>query len=114
MTSLPWYTSASRRAAFRLMSALPGVLAKEGAEGFFVIGLDAVRSPWQRPVGLAFKVSDGAGEDARGRDVAVAAALLRLGVARPDERGVLRALVTNPLRSVAGTPVGEVRGVLAL
>lgn len=113
MTSLPWYTSASHRGAFRLMTSLPGVLAKEGAEGFFVIGLCEERSPWRRPVGLAFKVSDGAGEEARGRDVAVAAALLGLDVARVDEREALRELTTRTMLNAAGRPIGEIRGVLS-
>jgi len=114
MTANPWLTSGSRRGAYRLMAALPGVLAKEGAEGFFVIGLGRERSPWGRPVGLAFKVADGAGEDARGRDVAVAAALLRLGVARAGERPALQELAHRPLLSVTGRDVGVVRGVLEL
>jgi L-asparaginase II len=114
MTANPWYTSGSRRLAFKLMREVPGLLAKEGAEGFFIVGVPSDRSPFGGPVGLAIKVIDGAGEGARGREPAVASALLSLGIASSEERPQLAALATEPLRNVAGRVIGEVRGVLQL
>lgn len=112
MTSHPWYTSGTHRLGYLLMKACPGLLAKEGAEGFFVVGIPSDRSPWGVPVGLALKVADGAGECARGREPAVASALLSLGVARHDEQGAVEALAAPPLCNVAGRVIGEIRGVL--
>lgn len=114
MTSRPWFTSGTHRLAFLLMRACPGLLAKEGAEGFFEVGIPACRSPWGVPAGLALKVEDGAGENARGREPAVASALLGLGVVHEVERPALEALARQPLRNVAGRVVGEIRGVLEL
>lgn len=114
MTGHPWYTSGTHRLAYLLMEACPGLLAKEGAEGFFEVGIPADRSPWGLPVGFALKVLDGAGEGARGREPAVASALLSLGVVRAEERSAVGALAAPPLRNVAGRVIGEVRGVLQL
>lgn len=114
MTRHPWFTSGTHRLAYVLMAACPGLLAKEGAEGFFEVGIPAERSPWGLPCGLALKVADGAGESARGREPAVASALLSLGAVRDSERPAVEALAAPPLRNVAGRVVGEVRGVLRL
>ncbi|HPW56666.1 MAG: asparaginase [Thermoanaerobaculaceae bacterium] len=114
MTGYPWFTSGTHRLAYNLMRVCPGLLAKEGAEGFFAVGIPADRSPWAVPVGFVMKVFDGAGEDARGREPAVASALLSLGLVRDTERPALEALATQPLRTVAGRVVGELRGVLRL
>jgi L-asparaginase II len=114
MTGHPWFTSGSRRLAFALMRSVPGVLAKEGAEGFFVVGLPAERSVWGRPVALALKVADGAGEDARGREPAVIRAVLDIAALSDDERERLEPLASPPLYNAAGRIVGVVRGVLKL
>lgn len=114
MTSHPWFTSGTHRLAFLLMRACPGLLAKEGAEGFFEVGIPADRSPWGTPVGLTLKVQDGAGEYARGREPAVASVLLSLGVVREAERPAVETLAAPPLRNVAGRVIGEIRGVLEL
>lgn len=114
MTGHPWFTSGTHRLAYNLMRVCPGLLAKEGAEGFFEVGIPADRSPWGVPVGFVIKVLDGAGEYARGREPAVASALLSLGVVRDAERPAVEALATPPLRNVAGRVVGELRGVLRL
>lgn len=114
MTSHPWLTSGTHRLAYLLMQACPGLLAKEGAEGFFEVGIPVDRSPWGVAAGFALKVQDGAGEYARGREPAVASALLSLGVVRDAERPAVEALAVPPLRNVAGRVIGEVRGVLEL
>lgn len=114
MTRHPWFTSGSHRLAYQLMRAAPGLLAKEGAEGFFEVGIPAERSPWGRAVALAMKVADGAGADARGREPAVASALLSLGVLAGSEVAAMEALASPPLVNAAGTVVGVTRGVLTL
>ena len=114
MTRHPWFTSGSHRLAYLLMRAAPGLLAKEGAEGFFAVGIPAERSPWGRPVALTVKVLDGAGEGARGRDPAVASALLSLGVLSPGEVAAVEALASRPLHTAAGRAVGVVRGILSM
>ncbi len=114
MTGNPWYTSGSRRFPFALMRAVPHLLAKEGAEGFFVVGIPRNRSPWSRPVALAVKVLDGGGEEARGREPGVLAALRSLDVLTGQECASLREWA-NPVRfNSPGDAVGEVRGTLRL
>ncbi len=114
MTNHPWFTSGSQRLAYQLMQAVPQLLAKEGAEGFFVVGIPRQRSPWGRAVALAVKVLDGAGEEARGREPGVLAALTSLGVLSQRERGLLQARANPPVHNSPGDVVGEVRGVLRL
>lgn len=67
-----------------LMSALPGVVAKDGAEGVYAVGLPDGR-------GVALKVLDGG---QRPRPVIMSAVLRRLGVHHPvlDEVGTVRVL----------------------
>lgn len=114
MTSNPWYTSGSRRFPYALMRAVPELLAKEGAEGFFVVGIPRQRSPWGRPVGLAVKVLDGGGEAARGREPGVLAALTSLGVVTERERESLREWANPIIFNGPGDAVGEVKGTLRL
>ncbi len=114
MTGCPWYTSGSRRLAYLVMAAAPGLLAKEGAEGLFVVGIPAVRSRWGEAVALAVKVLDGAGEDARGRDPGVVTALASIGALSSAESDALAAASAPAMRTASGRPVGVVRGVLRL
>lgn len=113
MTSQPWFTSGSCRLAYRLMTAAPGLLAKEGAEGFFIVGIPAERSPWGGAAGMALKVLDGGGESQRGREPAVLAALRSAGVLDGQEFANLAPLASPRLINAAGLDVGEVRGVLS-
>jgi L-asparaginase II len=114
MTAHPWFTSGSQRLPYQLMQAVPQLLAKEGAEGFFVVGIPRQRSPWGRAVALAMKVLDGAGEEARGREPGVLAALVSLDVLSKGERELLHARANPPIHNSPGEVVGEVRGVLRL
>jgi L-asparaginase II len=90
----PAYVSGTRRDERALHEGLPGVVAKAGAESVYAVGLPDGR-------GVALKIDDGS---ARGRAVAMAGILLRLG---------LDADVLHQQASVAvlggGRPVGEVR-----
>lgn len=114
MSAHPWLTSASQRLPYHLMRVVPQLLAKEGAEGFFVVGIPRQRSPWARAVALAMKVIDGAGEEARGREPGVLAALISLDVLSKDERKLLHMWLNPPILNSPGDVVGEVRGVMRL
>ncbi len=99
----PAYVSGTRRDELRLLRAVPGAIAKLGAEACYVVALPDGRA-W------AVKVDDGGD---RARAVVMATALIRDGVA--DEAGVeagtLRELATAALRGGAEV-VGDVRAVL--
>lgn len=98
MRAWPEYVGGTRRDVTRLMAGIPGLLAKDGAEGVFLVGLEDGRA-------VAIKVLDGAD---RARIVALSEILLGLGV---------RAGVLDELRQTlvlgGGLPVGFVRPALA-
>lgn len=92
MTQFPELIGDERRDATRLMRAVPGLMAKEGAEGVFAAALPS-------GVAIAVKVADGASRT----DGVVCAALLRAaGVDVPADA------VAAPILG-HGRPVGEVR-----
>ena len=90
----PEYVSGTRRDELALHRGLPGVVAKAGAESVYAVGLPDGR-------GVALKIDDGS---ARGRPVAMAAVLQRLGLVAD----VLTAQASIPVLG-GGRPVGEVR-----
>ncbi|QSB14510.1 asparaginase [Natronosporangium hydrolyticum] len=83
----------------RLMSAVPGLLAKSGAEGVSAVAVPGVGA-------VALKVDDGA---ARARLPVLVAALRQLGV--PAEQ--LAELVDSPVLG-GGRPVGAVRSLVCV
>jgi len=90
MSSHPWHVAGSGRDATRVMQAVPGLVAKDGADGVYAAGL--------RDGGaLAFKIADGSG---RPRPVVLAAALAVAGADVGD-------LGATPVLG-HGRPVGEV------
>jgi L-asparaginase II len=91
----PLFVGGTGRFVTRLLAAVPGLLAKDGAEGVFAAALPDGRA-------LAVKIADGA---QRPVPATVAAALAALGVAVPDEIGRVDVLGH-------GVPVGVVRAVL--
>ncbi|MDP9444466.1 MAG: asparaginase [Actinomycetota bacterium] len=93
----PEYASGTSRDETRLLRALPGAVAKGGAEGVYATGLPDGRA-------VALKILDGG---ARARPVVMAAALRRLGLEHP----VLDEQATAPVLG-GGTPVGAVRATL--
>ena len=97
MTAHPELVGGSRRDVTRFMRAVPGLVAKDGAEGVYVVAL-------ADGTGVAIKVEDGSD---RARQVALAAILVRLGVA-PES---LADLLTIPMLGGGGR-VGEVRAAL--
>ncbi len=91
MTNHPELVGGERRDVTRLMRAVPGLMAKDGAEGVFAAALPDGRA-------AAVKISDGA---SRAAGVVVAAALAAAGVdVDPSQFG-------EPIRG-HGEPVGSV------
>lgn len=96
MRAHPQMVGGSRREVTAVMSAVPGLVLKDGAEGVYVGALPDGRA-------FALKILDGSD---RARTVTIAAVLSAMGF---EEE-------MNPWRSVDvlghGTPVGEVRSTL--
>lgn len=91
----PWLVGGTGREVTAVMQAVPGLLAKEGAEGVYGAALPGVGA-------VALKVEDGAG---RAAPVALVAALRVLGVA---SSAVLDELA-RPAVLGGGKAVGELR-----
>ncbi len=100
MRAHPEWTSGTDRPERALMTAVPGLLLKAGAEGVEGFALADGRAG-------AFKIEDGA---ARGRVPVTVALLRRLGVeAEPGvDQAALEALATSPVTG-GGQVVGEIR-----
>jgi L-asparaginase II len=97
MTTYPEMVGGERRDVTRLMRAVPGLVAKDGAEGVMAVALPDGRA-------VALKIADGAN---RARPAVLVAALERLGVD-------VDAVAPNVAQYVLGhgEPVGVVRAVL--
>lgn len=93
MNRHPEMVGGDGRDVTRLMAALPGVVAKDGAEGVYAVGLSDGR-------GAALKVLDGS---QRPRPVVMAALLARLGIEHPVLAEIGRAPVLGH-----GKQVGQV------
>ena len=93
----PTWVGGTGRDVTRLLAAVPGLVAKDGAEGVYAAATADGRA-------VALKVDDGAG---RARPPVLVAALRRLGVDAPGLDEVARWPVLG-----GGEPVGEVRAVL--
>jgi L-asparaginase II len=98
MTTHPELVGGPKRPVSALMRAVPGLMAKDGAEGVFVAGLPDGRA-------VAVKIADGA---SRAAAVVAAAALRTLGVEVPDEVDSMLA----PPALGGGRTVGRVRALL--
>ncbi len=94
MRSHPWLVGGTGRDVTQLMEGIPGLVAKDGAEGVYAAALADGSS-------VALKITDGAG---RARTPVLVAALRALGV----EADVLEQLATTPVLG-GGRQVGEVR-----
>jgi L-asparaginase II len=92
--SHPEWLGGTRRDVTRLIEGVPGLIAKDGAEGVYAAALPDGRA-------VALKIEDGG---QRARPPVMAAALARLGVDAP----VLAELRSAPLLG-GGEPVGDVR-----
>jgi L-asparaginase II len=94
MRARPWHVGGTGRDVTRLMEAIPGLVAKDGAEGVYAAALADGTS-------VAVKIEDGAG---RARTPVLVAALRLLGVEAP----LLDELAETPVLG-GGRRVGEVR-----
>ncbi|CCH29196.1 asparaginase [Actinosynnema sp. NPDC047251] len=97
MSSHPEWVGGTGRDVTALMRAIPGAVAKDGAEGVYAIGLPTGEA-------VACKIADGS---SRARAVVLVAALRRLGVDAPAD------LATFPVLG-HGRPVGAVRPAAVL
>jgi L-asparaginase II len=97
MRNHPWLVGGTGRDVTTLMSAVTGLIAKDGAEGVYAAATADGRA-------VALKIADGAG---RARAPVIVAVLRRLGV--DDER--IEPIATLPVLG-HGDRVGEVRAVL--
>ena len=121
MTSFPYYVGGAWTITTPLMEAFGGeLLAKEGAEGFYAIGIapslgseltERLKLDDDVAVGVALKIDDGS--MTRGRNPVIVRTLEQLGLdvaARP----ALQRYRDWPLRNVVGNLVGEVRAEFEL
>lgn len=92
----PWWVGGSGRFATRLIEAVPGLMAKDGAEGVFAAALPDGRA-------IAVKIADGS---PRPVPAVVTAVLRTLGVAVPDAVGRVDVLGH-------GRSVGEVQPAIS-
>ncbi len=99
MRARPWHVGGTDRDVTRLMEAVPGLVAKDGAEGVYAAALPDGSA-------VAVKIGDGGG---RARTPVLVAGLRALGVDVP----LLDELETTPVLG-GGRRVGEVRVVAAL
>jgi L-asparaginase II len=94
MRAHPWLVGGTGRDVTRLMEGIPGLVAKDGAEGVYAAALPDGSA-------VAVKIADGGG---RARTPVLVAGLRALGI----EAEVLEELATSPVLG-GGVPVGEVR-----
>ncbi|SFR28848.1 L-asparaginase II [Lentzea waywayandensis] len=99
MNTYPQWVGGTGRDVTVLMDALPGLIAKDGAEGVYAVGLPTGE-------GVALKIADGS---SRARAVVIVAVLKRLGV----DVSKVEDLATVPVLG-HGRTVGAVRPSLAL
>jgi L-asparaginase II len=97
MRAHPWLVGGTGRDVSRLIDGVPGLVAKDGAEGVYAAALADGSA-------VALKIADGGG---RARPPVLVAALRALGVSA----AVLDALATAPIHG-GGRIVGEVRAVV--
>jgi L-asparaginase II len=98
MTAHPALVGGERRDVTALMRSVPGLMAKDGAEGVFAAALPDGRA-------VALKIADGA---SRARPPVMIAALGAIGVDTTDAAPEVRQIVRGH-----GREVGEVRALLA-
>jgi L-asparaginase II len=88
-----------------------GLVAKEGAEGVYAVGVPAALAGGPRALGIAVKIGDGA---ERGRDAVTVETLRALGLAKGARLARLRKLAFKPVLNVRGDVVGALETVFSL
>ncbi len=99
----PFMVAGTRRFCTDVMTAVPRLFVKTGAEGVFCAAVP------HAGIGVALKCDDGAG---RGAEAALAGVLLNLDIWTEEERAALARFARFPLRNWKRTEVGEVRAVV--
>ena len=99
MTAHPELVAGSGRPCTAIMTAVPDIVVKGGAEGVYGAALPKLG------LGLALKVEDGAG---RAAPVALLALLEGLGVLTATAGAALAAVARPTLRNHAGKIVGRI------
>lgn len=99
MRAEPFLVAGTDRCCTAVMRAVPGLIAKVGAEGVYLAALPS------RGLGLALKAEDGA---VRAAEVALLALLDGLGALDEVARAALAGFARPVLRNYAGTEVGWV------
>jgi L-asparaginase II len=99
MRAHPHLVAGTDRVCTEIMTAVPRVLVKTGAEGVYAAVLP------ERRLGLALKVADGAG---RAASVALLALLQALGALDAGATGALAHRARPELRNHAGVAVGRI------
>lgn len=89
----------------RLMEVAPSVIAKSGAEAYFLVAVPA------RRLGVSVKIRDGS---ARPLAAVVIAVLRQLGALGSAEEEALAEFARPVVRTLAGVAAGEIRAVLEL
>jgi L-asparaginase II len=101
--AFPDYLGGTSRDVTALVRGIDGLVAKDGAEAVYAVGLADGR-------GVAVKIADGS---SRARSVVLAAVLRRLGLEAPDEPATVEAFASLDRAPVLGhgQPVGSVVAV---
>ncbi len=118
MTEAPEMVAGTGRFTTNLMRAFGrSLLAKEGAEGVYAMGVAPSLASSVRffsgasSVGIALKIEDGA---ERGRDAVAVEVLKQLGLASGARLAALRRLARRPVKNVRGDVVGDMKTVFRL
>jgi L-asparaginase II len=115
MTRAPRMVAGTGRFTTNLMTEFGGaLLAKEGAEGVYAVGVPrrlARALPVRGAIGIALKIEDGA---ERGRDAVTVEVMRQLGLASGALLANLRRLARRPVRNVRGDVVGGMKPVFSL
>ncbi|SIT01635.1 asparaginase [Neptunomonas antarctica] len=105
ITNEPFYLAGEGAVSSDLIDVTKGaVLAKTGAEGFFMAALP------DRGLGIALKIADG---NARAHSVALLEILDRIGALSKTEKQKLSAHINPKILNSRGQAVGEIRPALA-
>jgi L-asparaginase II len=112
MASAPEMVAGSGRFTTDVMREVGrGLVAKEGAEGVYAVGIPGALRREGEAAGIAVKIADGA---ERGRDAVTVETLREMGFVSGARLARLERLARRPLRNVRGDAVGDLTTVFRL